>query len=342
VGAVLGYKGMTMPASIEILQYIVWLVIFAIVVRWILMILLINRGAKLLYDNQFNKADTLFTRMLKFYPKNALLHFLKAQSDTRKGDNNAALAHYDKAISLEQNNESLRGRSQVARGYFYLYLGRYDDALTDYRLVRELDVKPYLYHAYWGRVAVYFYQKLYEFALVEAQANLAIIEEGLSLTGGRRKPKFYERLKVSYLITCQFKALTLVELGYSQEAKDVFTMLSDKYGNNIFFYLGRAGLFFLLTEYALALADYEHSISLFTPIVKRGYVTASGYSLYHLESFGYAVTLFACGEIEQAQAQWREIQAKAPSLTSAERVGKEFFWSEAMTAKAKELEASFM
>jgi tetratricopeptide (TPR) repeat protein len=331
-----------MPSSIEILQYIVWLALLGAVGRWILMILLLRRGLKLTEDNQFDKADILFTRMLKFYPKNALLHLFKGRSDTFKGDNQAALAHYDKAISLEHNNKFLRGRSQVFRGYFYLYLGRYDDALNDYRLVQQLNTKPYLYEACWGGVASYFYQKSYEFALEEAEIILAILEKKLSLTQNRRKPKFDAELKSSYLITCQFKALTLAHLGRSQEAKDVFTMLSDKYGDNVFFYLPRAELFFLLGEYPLALADYEQAISLFTPAIKRGYATASGYNLYHLASFGYAVTLFACGKIDEAQAQWRELQAKSPSLTSAELVGKEFFWSEARLAKAKELEASFM
>ncbi|MDX2076885.1 MAG: tetratricopeptide repeat protein [bacterium] len=333
----------------NIIQIGIWLVLFVFVVRWIFAVVLSRRGGKLIQAGKLDRADALFSWMLKYYKRNPLILLNQTTIDNHREDYQSALIKYDKMILSGKGGKFFNTATYGLRGYLNLHLGRYTEARNDYQTAYEMQSKHNMpiYLSYWGIVASYFYQKDYISTLKETQQILPILEHELSQIESHgaylitSNAKSDLRLKTIYLFINSFKARAFAYLGQVDDAKEVFIPLSEKFSDFAPFYFARAELMFVLGDYLSALSDYQKASPIFNDDNLKGlYTTISGYKFHHIVLAEYAVTLFACGEIEQAQAQWRELQAKAPLLTSAERVGKEFFWTEAMTAKAKELEVS--
>jgi tetratricopeptide (TPR) repeat protein len=298
-----------------------------------------NQALTYLNDGQIDDAIRIFSRVIKYYPQDAIALYHRASAYKRKGDYTAALADYDQAVA---RGGRMSGVLYGARAYFLMYLGRYDDALADYELALKAD--PRQPQTQLGIAYAYIFKKDYEKALEKAQIAIDELEKQLATNAKygayllEATPERNIELENVVISVNAAKALALIHLGRGDEARGIYATLAEKYPESMILYVDRAELNFLLNDYDSARADYEKALVLagdteFTP-------TTSGYDFSLVAQAGYAVTLFACGEIEQAQAQWHTLQTNAPLLVDAKRIGKEFFWSDAMTEQAEKMMAS--
>jgi len=293
----------------------------------------------LMNEGQYDEALHILSRVIRFYPQDAIALYSRATIYKRQGNYDAALADHNLAIA---KGGRMSAMLYGARAYFLMYLGKYEEALNDYEIALKAD--PTQPQAQLGVAYAYVFMRRYDEALAQAQRAIDDLEHqiatnsqyGAYLLGN--SPEQDAQLQNIYISVYATKALALIHLGRGEEAKEIYAKLAEKYPNSMILYTDRAEINFLLADYTSAAIDYEKALSL---AGNTEYMpTTSGYDLTDLAQAGYAVALFAGGNIEKAQAQWRDLTTKTPAFAEIERVGKEFFWSEPMTAQAQKLVAS--
>ncbi|MCU0482096.1 MAG: tetratricopeptide repeat protein [Anaerolineae bacterium] len=288
---------------------------------------------------QYEDAIRLYSRVIRFYPQDSLALANRANAYKQQGDDDAALADYNQAIAKGGRMSAI---IYATRAYFLMYLGRHEEALADYQTALQAD--PMQSQSQLGIAFAYLFLKQYDNALAQAESAARNLEAQIAKNAEfgayivNQSEKMDAQLQTIYISTYATKALALVYLGRGDEAKAIYDDLAQKYPDSMVLYTDRAEIYFLLGEFALAVADYEKALDLATTIDHMP--TANGYDLSHVAQSGYAVALFANGDAEKAQTVWREFLSKVPRLNSPEKVSKEFFWSEAMTAQAEKLVAS--
>ncbi|MDZ4669967.1 MAG: tetratricopeptide repeat protein [Phototrophicales bacterium] len=298
-----------------------------------------NKALMALNDGRLDDAIAQFSKVIKYYPQDSIALYHRANTYKQKGDMDAALADYDSAVA---RGGRMSGVLYGARAYFLMYLGRYEDALKDYQLALKTD--PTQPQTQLGIAYAYLFMKDYEKALAQAQITVDILEKQIATDKQysayilANSPEKSAQLESAYISVYATKALALIHLGRSDEAKAIYASLGEKYPNSMVLYVDRAEVNFLLGDYASAIADYEKAIALAQDTL---FIPMSGaYDLTYLAQAGYAVSLFASGDEEKAQAQWRDLGKKKPELANVSLLSKEFFWSETMVAQAEKMVAS--
>jgi tetratricopeptide (TPR) repeat protein len=308
-------------------------VIFAMMMYFFVRVRWHNQALVLMSNEQYEDAIRIFSRVIRFYPYN------RANIYKRQGNHDAALADHDQAIA---KGGRMSAMMYGARAYFLMYLGRHEEALSDYQMALQAD--PTQPQAQLGVAYAYVFMKQYDKALEQAEHVIQNLEAQIAKNTEfgayivTHNSQADAQLESTYISVYATKALALIHLGRVDEGKAIYESLAQKYPNSMILYTDRAEIHFLLNEFASAVADYEKALNLAQSAEHM--LTTSGYDLSHLAQGGYAVALFADGQIEKAQAQWRDLATKIPRLTSQNQISKEFFWSEPMTAQAEKLIAS--
>lgn len=122
------------------------------------------------------------------------------------------------------------------------------------------------------------------------------------------------------------------------EAIKRYTALIEAHPDQNTLYNDRAEIYFLLGDYASALADYQTFETNYTP--EQVAYTFHRQTIADMVKAGMAVTYHALGEVAQAQALWRDLLMKSAHYGDITWVSREFFWSDAMTLQAEKLIAS--
>lgn len=311
--------------------------IFALLGYFFVRVRLHKQADAALNAGQVDEAIAQYTRIIKYYTQDAIAMHNRAIAYRHKGDFEAALADFNRAIA---RGGRMSAMLRINRAYFQMYLGNHMDALADYRLA--LHAEPNLPQALLGVIYVYIFTKDYETALQEAEKTIAQIESDKAksekygayiLTQTPDTQKQVDRVYEAIYIT---KAIALAYLGRGDEAKAIFDQLKAQNPTSSQVYVDSGEVHFFLGDYATAKTDFERAMlaEAETPL---GAVSMRGYPFSYHAQAGYTVSLFANGDIEDAQKQLRDLQAKTPRLITAQDMGKEFFWTEAMTTKADEM-----
>jgi tetratricopeptide (TPR) repeat protein len=295
-----------------------------------------NKALTYLNDGQVDEGIAQLSHVIKYYPQDAIARFHRANAYKQKGDMEKALADYDDAVA---RGGRMSGVLYGARAYFLMYLGRYEDALKDYQLALKAD--PTQPQTQLGIAYAYLFMKNYEKALATAQLATDDLERQIATNKKysahilANSPVQSAQLESTYISVYAAKALALVHLGRGEEAQAIYATLAEKYPNSMVLYTDRAEVNFLLGDYPSAIADYEKAMTLAEDTL---FIPTSGaYDLTYLAQAGYAVSLFASGDAEKAQAQWQDLSKKKPELANVDLLSKEFFWSEPMVAQAEKM-----
>lgn len=311
-----------------------FLLVIALWVYRIFLQLRYRKARHYLEANEFIQAKDLYIQTLK-YPQRFLRgfrtvgHLGLASAYSYLGKIDLALAEYNHLIAMPA---VYRPIIYIGRGNIYVYLRRFDEAIADFRLAMKSKLK-YQLLARLGIVRCYTTMKQYEIVYAETEILLNEIHTKGDEYRNKKIP-----LKEIACKTYLIQASALARLNRQDEALEIYPLLIEHYDAYLDeIYHARAMVYVVFGEYNLALADFELLLAL--PSKPEEYFIG-GYSYRIRLIADYAVILFACGKIDEAQAQWRELQTQAPALTSAERMGQEFFWTDEMIAKAKELEAT--
>ncbi len=286
---------------------------------------------------QLDEALAQYTRIIKYYPQDAIAMHNRAVAYRHKGDFEAALAELNRAVA---RGGRMSAMLRINRAYLQMYLGKHMDALADYRLA--LHAEPNQPQALLGIIYVHIFSKDYETALQEAEKAIAQIEVDKAknqkygayiLTQTADTQKQMDRVYEAIHIT---KAIALAYLERGDEAKAIFDQLKAQNPTSSQVYVDSGEVHFLLGDYATAKTDFERAM-LTEADAPLGIMSMRGYPFMCYAQAGYAVSLFANGDVEEAHQQLRDLQAKAPRLITAQEMGKEFFWSDKMIATADEM-----
>lgn len=308
-------------------------VYFFVRVRW-------NKHALALMDTgQYEGAIRIFSRVIRFYPQDAVALYNRASIYKQQGNYDAALADHNQAIA---KGGRMSAAMYAARAYFLIYLGRYDEALADYHMALQAD--PDQFQALLGIAYTYLFMKQYDKALEQTEGIVQKLEAQIAKNAEygaymvTQTPQADAQLENIYVSVYAVKALALVYLGRGDEAKVIYESLAQKYPNSLVLHIDRAEMHFLLSDFESSIVDYEVALQLTANM--DNIPSTSTYNLAEVAMAGRAVALFAKGDTENAHVQWHDFMNKSPRLASSPHIGKEFSWSDAMTIHAQKLIAS--
>lgn len=296
-----------------------------------------KRANAALQAGQLDEALAQYTRIIKYYPQDAIAMYNRAIAYRYKGDFQAALDQLDRAIARGGRMSALL---HISRAYLHLYLGNHQAALDDYHLA--LHAEPNNPQALLGIILVYLFMEDYQTALQEAERVIPQIE------ADRRKHQQYspyilthtpdtqKRLDRIYEAIHVTKALALMKLGQIDEAFAIFDQLKAQNPTSSHIYVDSGEVHFQLGNYAAAKTDFVRAMQL-EAAQPSGMVSISGYPFMYQVQAGYILSLFANGEVDEARNQLRDLQAKAPRLVTVQDFAKEFFWSSDMSQKAEQV-----
>jgi tetratricopeptide (TPR) repeat protein len=278
-----------------------------------------------------------YTRIIKYYPQDAIAMHNRALAYRHKGDFVAALADLNNAIA---RGGRMSAMIRLNRAYLQLYLGNYMDALADYRLA--LHAEPNQPQALLGMIYVHLFNKDYLTALEEAEKTIVQIEADKAkiekygayiITQTPDTQKQVDKVYQAIYIT---KAIALAYLGRGDEAKSLLNQLKAQYPQSSQVYVDSGEVHFYLGDYVTALSDFERAMQI-EGENPHGIGSISGYPFAYHAQAGYALSLLANGHVDEAQAQFADLRAKAPDLATIQDIGKEFFWTDEMIVKADAL-----
>ncbi|MCL4255419.1 MAG: tetratricopeptide repeat protein, partial [Anaerolineae bacterium] len=272
---------------------------------------------------QLDEALAQYARILKYYPQDAIAMHNRAVAYRHKGDFEAALAELNRAVA---RGGRMSAMLRINRAYLQMYLGNHMDALADYRLA--LHAEPNQPQALLGIVYTHIFTKDYETALQEAEKTIAQIEidKAKSEKYGAyiltQTPETQKQVYRVYEAIYTTKAIALAHLGRGDEAKVIFDQLKIQNPTSSQVFVDSGEVHFLLGDYATAKTDFERAmlVEIENPL---GVTSMRGYPFIYYAQAGYAVSLFAVGEVEDAHKQLSDLQAKAPRLITAQDMGKE-------------------
>ncbi|MEZ6089166.1 MAG: tetratricopeptide repeat protein [Pirellulaceae bacterium] len=186
------------------------------------------------------EAVEVYTELIESEPKVGQYYTLRASSLWARGENEKALADYDRAIELgyaEPHAFSSRGLFHAAMGNFSEAIADYTTAIEKQKKAGDDDESPYL-----NRAAVYVTQK---------KPDLAIADYNAAIQLKPRNASIHQQRAVAYKMAGRF-----------EEAILDFERAVELQPTNTAAWMGRGFLWFQLDEHQKAIADFSRVIEL--------------------------------------------------------------------------------
>ncbi len=178
----------------------------------------------------------IYDELIESSPEEGRLYTLRASAWWARGDEQRALADFDKAIEVGYR----RPHAYSSRGLFHAMLGNYEKAIADYNMAIEQgakDASPYI-----NRAAVYMSQQKHDLA-VKDYTKAATMEP--------QNPGIFQQRAVAWKLAGRFD-MAIADFGKVIE-------LDPK---SVAAWMGRGFVWFQKREYQKAIDDFSTAIEL--------------------------------------------------------------------------------
>jgi tetratricopeptide (TPR) repeat protein len=293
-----------------------------------------NRAGERYNAGDYSGALTLYNRLTRFYPRDAMAYRNRALVHMQLGDPLAALQDFEAAIQRSPREIGLR----LERATLYAYVGRADDAAKEYDILAQISPEnPQVFlNRAWFRTT----QGEYQAAIADteqAESLLAPLKEksdefGVHM-GGEHLQALIKRQRTQVL---SLRGAAYVRLGDFETAYGLYQQALDIAPNDPSLHNDYAEAYFAAGDYQAALARYQQGQALLNDDDAPPQ-TMGGQTPQEFITAGLAVTYFALSDTRQALDLWRGLLAKNPAYDDAAWVQNELSWTDAMTDTAERI-----